>query len=169
MPQLGLSFQPGMLKPGQQDGQPGGGAPGGVSPVQEAIQLLSFRLPTQAQGIAPMSLLMGRGGAGVPGAVSGTPTSAALARLRAMLGLDMGASASDGWSGADHAMPKTLPSAFSSMGATRVIPAKEVPDRGSDMPMSGIPEPPAAPPVLRSRLEDKYAGMYAPERLDPSF
>lgn len=167
MPQLGLSFQPGMLKPGQQDGQPGGGAPGGISPVQEAIQLLSFRLPTQAQGIAPMSLLMGKGGAGVPGAASGAPTAAALARLRAMLGLDPGGGTPEWLSGGSQGTPQTslsLPAAFGRHGTTRVIPAKEAP-----APSDGIPEPPAAAPSLRSRLEDKYAGMYTPERLDPSF
>lgn len=63
----GLTFQPGNQQP----------APTSQTPVQQAIQLLSLRLPTQAgpSAIAPQGLLNGAGGMGL-GQGGQTPESA---------------------------------------------------------------------------------------------
>lgn len=57
----GLSFQPGT--------ENGNNGQSRVAPVQEAIRLLSLRLPTVvgARGISPQALLEGQGGAGLGG------------------------------------------------------------------------------------------------------
>lgn len=57
----GLSFQPGA--------ENGNNGKSRVAPVQEAIRLLSLRLPTVvgARGISPQALLEGQGGAGLGG------------------------------------------------------------------------------------------------------
>lgn len=58
---MGVNFQPGVTD----QGQPGGGRPGG-SGVQEAIKILSLRLPkvVGAQGLAPLPLLTSPGAEG---------------------------------------------------------------------------------------------------------
>ena len=62
---FGLSFVPGQPK---EAGSPSGGGPlGQSSPVQQAIQMLSLRLPRVlgAQGLAPSALMQAPGGAGL--------------------------------------------------------------------------------------------------------
>lgn len=63
---FGLSFAPG--QPSNQQQRPGG-AGGVVSPVQQAIQMLSLRLPrvAGAQALAPGPLLQGPGAMGLGG------------------------------------------------------------------------------------------------------
>lgn len=70
---FGLSFVPGQSQLDRQPGGGGGGAQPRSSPVQQAIQMLSLRLPhvVGAQALAPGPLLQGPGAAGVPSAGGG--------------------------------------------------------------------------------------------------
>lgn len=80
MPNWGVSFVPGAQDEGQSQG---GGRPGGPrNPVQEAIQILSLRLPRVygATSLAPAPLLNAAGGMGQPGA-KGNVTAQALAQM----------------------------------------------------------------------------------------
>lgn len=79
---LGLSYQPGA---DQQNGNGGQGGPQ-APPVQEAIRLLSLRLPSVqgARSISPQALLQGQGSAGL-GAGQGMSLGAAIEFLRRLL------------------------------------------------------------------------------------
>jgi hypothetical protein len=72
---FGLSFTPGQPQNGQQSGQQGGQPRGNVSPVQQAIQTLSLRIPrvVGAGGLAPQALLTAQGGSAL-----GNPNSASV-------------------------------------------------------------------------------------------
>lgn len=63
---IGVSFQPGSEQNGQSPN--GGSKPSSGSGVQEAIRILSLRLPRVlgAQGVAPMPLLTSQGSGGNP-------------------------------------------------------------------------------------------------------
>lgn len=87
---FGVTFVPGQ---GEQNGQNGPGRPGGVNPVQSAIQMLSLRLPRLggAQGLAPGPLLQAPGGGGMPGGglgggVAANPLLQALLHLAGLFG-----------------------------------------------------------------------------------
>ena len=71
MANFGLSFVPGAEQNGQQRPGGPGGAPSGVPPLQQAVQLLSLRLPRVmgGQALAPGPLMQGPagGGLGLPG------------------------------------------------------------------------------------------------------
>lgn len=77
----GVSFLPGS----QDDGKNMRGERTGVnqSPVQEAVKILSLRLPKfyGSQGLAPSLLLNSPGGMGQPGAKGGSATAQALAQM----------------------------------------------------------------------------------------
>ena len=66
MPPIGVSFVPGQDS-GQQENQLPGGAASGLPPIQQAIQLLSLRLPRVGGVNAPVnnSLLTGPGSGGL--------------------------------------------------------------------------------------------------------
>lgn len=79
----GVSFVPGSQD--QANGNNGGtGRPGAPStPVQQAIKVLSLRLPKffGSQSLAPAPLLSGPGGMGQPGAKGGSATAQAIAQM----------------------------------------------------------------------------------------
>lgn len=101
---LGLAFQPGTMGRSQSGASPTGSTPGSVSPLQEAIQLLSLRLPSRVapNAVAPLSLLLGTGGAGLPGA-SGMGTGWQLEQLRRILGIGQPAAPSHDTGSSDPA------------------------------------------------------------------
>lgn len=68
---IGFSFAPGADQQTRDQAMPGGGAPRGTSP-QQAVKILSLRVPKQLPSNAPVSreLLNGPGGAGAPGLTS---------------------------------------------------------------------------------------------------
>lgn len=136
---LGMTFAPGSGESGNGD-QPNGPAP---SPVQQAIQLLSLRLPrvAGASSPAPQALLGGRGampgqgGAGLPGP-TGNPIVQQL--LMAMLG---------GQAGGGGAMrPPGIPLDWVSVGGQWVPPGHPLALGGGG---SGGGGPiPSVPPAL---------------------
>lgn len=131
---FGLSFMPG----GQQDasGNPSGQRP---SPVQQAIQTLSLRIPRTvgAASGAPQSLLEGAGGAGL----GGNPNAAAIleAIRRRLFGPTAGAPTAPPPPGAP---PTTLGPAFTAPGS---------PGGGPSGP--GVPEPEPAREIPKPRID----------------
>lgn len=134
----GLSFQPG----GDQNGQ-GGQNGRGQTPVQQAIQLLSLRLPSVvgARAIAPQALLNAPGGAGLGG--GGMTVEAALALLRKLAqqsGMGMPPQADDIF---------TVPSSEQDRtgGVSRTLPQPVPRDPSGPIRVGGAPPQPAAPVI----------------------
>ena len=143
---FGYQFQPGVGRDlGMERGR---GGP--QQPLQEAIQMLSLRLPKGfgAQSIAPAQLLTGLGGMGQPGA-KGNVTAQALAM---MAGVPMGPMPSA------PSMPSvpTLPSEQEDRerGVFRTLPRPAPRDPGGAIPSEPTPPPLAIPsPSIRPGRE----------------
>src|SRR3990167_4739790 len=78
---FGISFVPG-AQPDNQNGMVGGRGGASRNPIQEAVKILSLRLPKfyGSQSLAPAPLLNAPGGMGRPGA-RGNVTAQALAQM----------------------------------------------------------------------------------------
>lgn len=138
---FGISFVPGSQDPTNNNGETGRvGAP--QSPVQQAIKVLSLRLPKfyGSQSLAPGLLLNSPGGMGQP-AARGNVTAQAFAQMAglppSMAGdREDGSRGSDtfsGWAGNERAMNRPVPA-----------PGAEVPSAEPPPPRS--PGPPRAIP-----------------------
>lgn len=153
----GLSFQP-----SQDNAQGGSGSP--KAGTQNAVQLLSLRMPTiagGAQSIAPQGLLDAQGGAGVGGAPDKNALLMWLKRLLSQSGADMPPQmGGDGMSGMGAGMAPAPPG-VSPMGmdgggspAPRITPSDlGGGDLGGDVSRGGSglsdnnPYPDAPPPT----------------------
>lgn len=140
MPNFGVSFFPGQA--GQGDQQQAA-ARGPTSPTQQAIRILSLRLPRVlgANALAPGPLLQGPGGAaGAPGAnlfEMGQPQSLQelIARLAALLRTGGG-------------QPQGLPGPPPGLPSPHIIPGTLPPGQGTPAPRHRMPIPdfPTTPP-----------------------
>ena len=153
---FGVSFIPGQQ--GQDNGQ-GQGGPGGpqVSPTQQAIRLLSLRLPqfSGPNGFAPSSLLSGPGAGGNPAFGPNAPIGGFPGAMPSP-GDGMG----DGLSPAMRealrrlaegmrtpGMPPGLPFG-GGMPGPRIIPSRTpLPPVVGDQPPEQVPVPPGAPSI----------------------
>jgi len=90
---IGISFSPGQSDQQQQQGT--GGSPSGAPPLQQALQLLSLRLPRVlgANALAPSALLNASGASGLAG-----PRDVSLEQWLARL-FGHGGFVSNGWAG----------------------------------------------------------------------
>lgn len=144
MASFGVSFVPG----GQ--GDPGKSMPegqaGGAPPLQQAIQLLSLRLPrvVGANGLAPGPLLNAPGGMGG----TGNPLLEALLRLAGMSGGSL----------PQQGTPMAAPQSFGGASPTRIIPGEG--DRRPGTPL--LPPPPAGGPTLGAGPMDRAMGPGVP-------
>lgn len=144
--QFGISFVPGQQQPGGPggEGDPSGGP---VSPVQQAIRLLSLRLPkfSGPNGFAPPSLLNGPGAQGNPafgpnpmfsappgGGGRGNPLLEALLRMAGGGGGGLPGMPGGGGTGAPHVIPGDL------SNVPRPEPVGSAP----------VPIPPDAPSIM---------------------
>ena len=138
MPEIGaVSFVPGSQDPTNPN-QPPGGAPSGAPPqLQQAIRLLSLRLPRLggvSGGLAPGAIAPGALLSGAGGAALGAGGGSLEAILRALFGL-----------GGAGAAPGAVPGAgFSgvSQAAPRVVPGTQP---GTTYPSPPPPSPPKPP------------------------
>lgn len=144
---FGVSFVPGQQpNPNGPPGQFGQGA--GTSPIQQAIQLLSLRLPriAGANAIAPSPLMnapgaMGQPGAGLNGAVG---NNGLLELLLHLAGLGAGGASNGAGSGLPGGPP--LP---------RIIPG-QLP--GGTQPGPGTPTFPGQPPTGSPTIDRRNSG-----------
>lgn len=133
---FGLSFVP-TDQGTQQPGRPGGLPGGGVPPIQQAIQMLSLRLPhvLGAQAVAPGPLLTSAGGGGMNVGAGGGSLEAI---LRMLFGLHQ--------TGAfgTPASPSTRPGATPMPPLPRVTPGIMGPDLSAYGQRPGVPPLPNA-------------------------
>jgi hypothetical protein len=164
---LGVSFLP-----GSQDMQSGaagamGGRPGAPrNPIQEAVKILSLRLPKVfgRQALAPAPLLQAPGGMGQPGAkgnvtaqalagLAGLPPSMAMPQMPAPM-LGGGTDTTHGWANQERGLNGREPSGWpapapSSAPAPFLPPTRDLPPRiipgGQDPVSGGSPLTPVGP------------------------
>ncbi len=140
MADLGLSFAPlANNAPTGATGQPQANA----APLQEAIRLLSLRLPRQvaSRGLAPSSLLTAPGSAGLPG-TSGAPTIEEFLR-RLLMGFGTPGQPTNPYPGTGG--PEPMPGAYPA-------PAMSAPEPmmgGAPSPSMSAPEPRPTSPLPR--------------------
>lgn len=141
---FGLSFSPlGDRNGGQNDPREGGGA--GASPIQDAIRVLSLRIPQFAGpgSIAPQQLLNSPGAAGIapPG---GLQPGGLEQFLKFLFGQMAGASGMQ----PTAPMPGGMPGAPGGAAPPKIGPGVQAPAPGGAFPEIPGPQGPQAPPQM---------------------